>query len=240
MSLTKQQALEMFESDDLIGIGMEADAVRRKLHPEGTVTYIIDRNINYTNFCTEYSTFAAAGRGTCNTGNALDLTVTLPPARFGYLEGLLGDPGAPPDELLGGNGAKYNMNVLSLPWASPHNFDVLYHQFAPTWRVSHQSSLFYYPKGTSTATFTDLNAPSKALTVRSMAPKTALAAKKDCKAAGITNGYLLNECTYDVGLTNGRGVCLAAADDHVQATIGGPSAKGLHDRCDSLPAPRSV
>ena len=29
------------------------------LHPEGTVTYIIDRNINYTNFCTEYCTFCA-------------------------------------------------------------------------------------------------------------------------------------------------------------------------------------
>src|SRR5271156_2345605 len=59
MSLTKSQALEMFESDDLIGIGMEADAMRRQLHPEGTVTYIIDRNINYTNFCTEYCTFCA-------------------------------------------------------------------------------------------------------------------------------------------------------------------------------------
>ena len=59
MSLTPQQALEMFRSDDLIGIGMEADALRRKLHPEGVVTYIIDRNINYTNFCTEYCTFCA-------------------------------------------------------------------------------------------------------------------------------------------------------------------------------------
>lgn len=59
MSLTKAQALEMFRSDDLIGIGMEADAVRRKLHPEGIVTYIIDRNINYTNLCTEYCTFCA-------------------------------------------------------------------------------------------------------------------------------------------------------------------------------------
>ena len=49
MSLTKQQALDLFRSDDLIGIGMEADAVRRKLHPEGVATYIIDRNINYTN-----------------------------------------------------------------------------------------------------------------------------------------------------------------------------------------------
>ena len=59
MSLTKAQALEMYRSDDLIGIGMEADALRRKLHPEGVVTYIIDRNINYTNFCTEYCTFCA-------------------------------------------------------------------------------------------------------------------------------------------------------------------------------------
>src|SRR6202008_1985842 len=59
MSLTKAQALEMYRSDDLIGIGMEADTMRRKLHPEGVVTYIVDRNINYTNFCTEYCTFCA-------------------------------------------------------------------------------------------------------------------------------------------------------------------------------------
>ena len=59
MSLTRQQALDMFRSDDLIGIGMEADAVRRHLHPEGVVSYIIDRNINYTNFCTEYCSFCA-------------------------------------------------------------------------------------------------------------------------------------------------------------------------------------
>src|SRR5438045_9326937 len=59
MSLTHAQALDLYRSDDLIGIGMEADALRRKLHPEGVVTYIIDRNINYTNFCTEYCTFCA-------------------------------------------------------------------------------------------------------------------------------------------------------------------------------------
>ena len=59
MSLTQAQALELYRSDDLVGIGMEADAVRRKLHPDGVVTYIIDRNINYTNYCTEYCTFCA-------------------------------------------------------------------------------------------------------------------------------------------------------------------------------------
>ena len=57
--MTHQEACELFRSPDLIAIGMAADALRRKLHPEGVVTYIIDRNINYTNFCTEYCTFCA-------------------------------------------------------------------------------------------------------------------------------------------------------------------------------------
>ncbi len=57
--MTRQEALELFRSDDLIGIGMAADAVRRKWHPEGIVSYIIDRNINYTNLCTEYCSFCA-------------------------------------------------------------------------------------------------------------------------------------------------------------------------------------
>lgn len=57
--MTQKEAAELFRSDDLIGIGMAADAVRRKWHPEGVVSYIIDRNINYTNFCTEYCSFCA-------------------------------------------------------------------------------------------------------------------------------------------------------------------------------------
>ena len=57
--ITPAEALELFRSDDLIGIGVAADAVRKKLHPDNIVTYIIDRNINYTNFCTEYCSFCA-------------------------------------------------------------------------------------------------------------------------------------------------------------------------------------
>jgi cyclic dehypoxanthinyl futalosine synthase len=45
MGISQQQALDCFASDDLIGIGMEADAVRRRLHPEGVVSYVIDRTI---------------------------------------------------------------------------------------------------------------------------------------------------------------------------------------------------
>ena len=104
---------------------------------------------------------------------------------------------------------------------------MLYHQFAQSWRISQQSSLFYYPKGQSTATFTDLAFPSKALTVASLSPKTVAAAEKDCKAEGITNSYLLSDCVYDLGLTGGRDLCLAGAEARVQAATGGPTATGL-------------
>jgi len=57
--MTRAEAIDLFQSNDLIGMGMAADQVRRKLHPEGVVSYIIDRNINYTNFCTEYCSFCA-------------------------------------------------------------------------------------------------------------------------------------------------------------------------------------
>src|SRR5438477_9714413 len=59
VALTKQQALDMLESDDLIGIGMEAHQSRLKKNDPRVVTYQIDRNINYTNFCTEYCSFCA-------------------------------------------------------------------------------------------------------------------------------------------------------------------------------------
>jgi cyclic dehypoxanthinyl futalosine synthase len=59
MSLSRDQALDLFRSDDLLGIALEADAVRKRLHPASVITYQIDRNINYTNFCTEYCSFCA-------------------------------------------------------------------------------------------------------------------------------------------------------------------------------------
>jgi cyclic dehypoxanthinyl futalosine synthase len=59
MGLAPQQAMDLFASDDLIGIGMEATQLRKKKNDPRVVTYQIDRNINYTNFCTEYCSFCA-------------------------------------------------------------------------------------------------------------------------------------------------------------------------------------
>lgn len=49
MGISQQQALDCFASDDLIGIGIEADSVRRSLHPDGIVTYAVDRLFAFTN-----------------------------------------------------------------------------------------------------------------------------------------------------------------------------------------------
>ncbi len=57
--MTREQAIDFFQSTDLVGIGREADTLRKQLHPDGVVSYIIDRNINYTNVCTEYCSFCA-------------------------------------------------------------------------------------------------------------------------------------------------------------------------------------
>jgi cyclic dehypoxanthinyl futalosine synthase len=59
MGISAKEALDLFESDDLIGIGMAANEVRRKKTDPRVATYQIDRNINYTNFCTEYCSFCA-------------------------------------------------------------------------------------------------------------------------------------------------------------------------------------
>ena len=59
MGISKQQALAMLESDDLVGIGMDAHRLRLLKNDPRIVTYQIDRNINYTNFCTEYCSFCA-------------------------------------------------------------------------------------------------------------------------------------------------------------------------------------
>ena len=59
MGISQQEALDLFASDDIVGIGMAANEVRRKKTDPRVATYQIDRNINYTNFCTEYCSFCA-------------------------------------------------------------------------------------------------------------------------------------------------------------------------------------
>ena len=49
--LSLDQARALWENEDVFSLGKLAHAARLALHPEPVVTYIVDRNINYTNLC---------------------------------------------------------------------------------------------------------------------------------------------------------------------------------------------
>jgi cyclic dehypoxanthinyl futalosine synthase len=57
--LSVDDCTALLESDDFVRIGLAADEMRTRHHPHGIVTYIIDRNINYTNVCNVVCTFCA-------------------------------------------------------------------------------------------------------------------------------------------------------------------------------------
>jgi len=51
--------LDFYTNAPLLELGLEADRIRREKHPHNTVTYIVDRNINYTNVCVADCGFCA-------------------------------------------------------------------------------------------------------------------------------------------------------------------------------------
>jgi cyclic dehypoxanthinyl futalosine synthase len=53
------EALELYRRAPTPLLGQLADAIRARKHPERVVTYIIDRNVNYTNVCVAKCNFCA-------------------------------------------------------------------------------------------------------------------------------------------------------------------------------------
>src|SRR5438034_8079420 len=53
------EALELYRRAPTALLGRLADSVRARKHPDGIVTYIIDRNVNYTNVCVARCNFCA-------------------------------------------------------------------------------------------------------------------------------------------------------------------------------------
>ena len=57
--LTAEDCTALLESKDFVRIGLAAHEMRMRKNPTDVVTYIIDRNINYTNVCNVVCTFCA-------------------------------------------------------------------------------------------------------------------------------------------------------------------------------------
>src|SRR6266540_4308761 len=59
MRLSADDCTALLDSYDIARIGVAADEIRQRRHADNVVTYIIDRNINYTNVCNVVCTFCA-------------------------------------------------------------------------------------------------------------------------------------------------------------------------------------
>jgi cyclic dehypoxanthinyl futalosine synthase len=57
--ITSEEALFLFRQSDLLTLGELANSVRKRLHPRRIVTFVVDRNINYTNVCVNKCAFCA-------------------------------------------------------------------------------------------------------------------------------------------------------------------------------------
>ena len=57
--LDRKEALWLLRDAELLAVGRLADSIRRRLHPENRVTFVVDRNVNYTNVCESRCTFCA-------------------------------------------------------------------------------------------------------------------------------------------------------------------------------------
>ncbi len=57
--ITVADGLKLAQAADLHQLGFLADAVKSRLHPEPYITYVVDRNINYTDICISACKFCA-------------------------------------------------------------------------------------------------------------------------------------------------------------------------------------
>ena len=57
--ISEEEALYLLENEELLTLGKLANFVRSKKHPENIATFVVDRNVNYTNVCVAGCKFCA-------------------------------------------------------------------------------------------------------------------------------------------------------------------------------------
>jgi cyclic dehypoxanthinyl futalosine synthase len=57
--ISADEALWCLREGDLLAVGRVADGIRQRLHPQRQVSFVVDRNVNYTNICESKCKFCA-------------------------------------------------------------------------------------------------------------------------------------------------------------------------------------
>ncbi|WP_103954569.1 VWD domain-containing protein [Nonomuraea solani] len=128
----------------------------------------------------------------------------LPPAADSDLVGLLGNAdGDPKNDLKLRDGTQLPANATPVQ---------LHTDYANSWRLSDTESMFTYGPGESTATFTNLQFPSRIVTIHDLTPEQMQLATTQCEESGVQPGVPFNDCVLDIALTADNSFAAAAAE----------------------------
>jgi len=125
--LSLEEGTVLLEEAELLELGRTADQIRQRLHPRGRVTYIIDRNINYTNVCTCQCRFCAFYR----RPNDADAYILSKDALFHKIEETISAGGT---ELLIQGGLHPDLQLdfyIDMLQSIKKRFDIHIHSFSP-------------------------------------------------------------------------------------------------------------
>ncbi len=128
----------------------------------------------------------------------------------GRLSGLLGNfDGSPANDLVTRDGRR--IDAAAADDYSSRSFNSLYRVLGASWRLRGGESLFTYARGRSSGSYAIRNFPPRFVTVRSLSARARRAAEAICRAAGVTDPNLLEDCILDVALTDEDDFAEAAA-----------------------------
>lgn len=146
----------------------------------------------------------------------IDIALTIPHHEKSSLVGLMGNnDGNESNDLLTSDGESLEIHSWASEALQYVNFgkgdrlfgssekifsEMIAKKFANSWRIKDNNSLFDYPAGQNTGTFTDKAFPLSFNSVSDLTPEQVARARKTCQRAGVTENNM-QACVYDVAFT---------------------------------------
>ncbi|MCC3406826.1 MAG: VWD domain-containing protein [Microcoleus sp. PH2017_10_PVI_O_A] len=171
-------------------------------------------------------------RGEGKGSTMLEITPAVTDRDRGQLEGLLGNfNGNPSDDFMSRDGRVIaeNKEAMNIARSVLNNFNVsqyvpiqldkatelflesIHKQFGDSWRISTSESLFDYPPGKNTDSFTNHAFPNGFVVLRMLAPQAVQMAEEACRKAEVPSDRL-EGCLFDVAATGDSGFASIAAN----------------------------
>ena len=200
--------------------------VNRKLeHPTEGQTISLDGGgiVKYSRFFTRVTWPDGTNASLLLIGReGVNLFVSPAAARAGHLTGLMGnDDGGSANDYVGRNGHRYPPSVVDKVGLFSGNSKaarrVVYGQFGHSWRITQKESLFTYPPGRTTSSYTVKGFPKGPIDLAALNAGQRRSGKQACSDAHVTDPILLAGCEIDVGATGKKQ--FATSDGALQTAV---------------------